>query len=103
MERLNVNVIDRSSAVLLDNKYENIRAEAIHAGILLKETDEKLDEIINDGHKIQSLAQNIQSNAARFYQNLIRSERLIRCCQVVSLIAMMTIVVGLIGKIVFGK
>ena len=107
VERLNINVVDRSpatySAVLLDNKYENIRAEAIHAGILLKETDEKLDEIINDGHTIKSLAQNIQSNAFRFYQNLIRSEKFIRCCQFVFLIAIIMIVIGLIGKFVFGK
>lgn len=71
--------IDRS--IFLDNKYKDIQHEALNAGILLRETDEQIDEIISDGLKIKSHAYNIRSNALRFYRNLIQSERMIRICQ----------------------
>lgn len=86
MDKLNINAGKSSNlhlSILLDKKYENIRTEAINAGILLKETDEKIDEIINDGHTIKSHAYDIRSNALRFYQNLIQSEKLIRYCQLI--------------------
>ena len=107
MEQLNVSVVGKSPAIystnLLDEKYENIRTEAIHAGILLRETDEKVEEMINDGRTIQSHAQNVQSNALRFYRSLIRSEKLIRYCQFIFLITIITVIVFLIGKAVFRR
>ena len=107
MEQLNVNIIGNSPATyatnLLDKKYENIRTEAIHAGILLRETDEKVEGMINDGHTIQSHAQNLQSNALKLYRRLIRSEKLIRFCQFVFLIAIIIMVVFLIGKFLFRR
>lgn len=107
VERLNINVIgkspDKHSSILLDKKYENIRTEAIHAGILLRETDEKIEDIINDGHMIKSHAHNIRSNALRFYQNLIQSEKLIRYCQLIFIIIIVIIVLFFIGKVFLGK
>lgn len=107
MEQLHVNVVGKSPATystnLLDKKYENIRTEAVHASILLKETDEKANEIINDGHTIQSHAQSVQANALRFYRKLIRSEKLIRYCQFIFLIVIVTVVVFLIVKSLFRK
>jgi hypothetical protein len=87
------------SSVLLDNKYDQIRTEAINAGILLKETDEKVDEIINDGQIIKSHAHDVRSNAIRFYQNLIQSEKIIRYCQVIFIIFIIIIVIVFIGRI----
>ena len=102
MEQPYVNVVEKSPATystnLLDKKYENIRTEAIHANILLKATDEKVDEMINDGHTIQSHAQSVQANALRFYRNLIRSVKLIRYCQFIFLIVIVTVIGFLIVK-----
>lgn len=103
MERLNVHVAGKSpatySSLALDNKYENIRTEAIHAGILLRETDEKVEEIINDGQMIKSHAHDLRSNAFKFYQNLIQSEKIIRYCQLIFLILILIIAIFFIGKV----
>ncbi|CAF2595921.1 unnamed protein product [Rotaria sp. Silwood2] len=88
-----------NSSILLDKKYDDIRIEAINAGIILKETNEKIDEIINDGHTIKSYAHDIRSNALQFYQNLIQSKKLIRYCQLVFLLIIITIMSIFIGKI----
>jgi len=107
VDRLNINAAGKSSAthssILLDKKYDNIRTEAINAGILLKETDEKIDEIINDGHTIKAHAHNIRVNALRFYQNLIQSEKIIRYCQLIFIIIIITFLIVFIGKIFIGK
>ncbi len=87
------------SSILLDKTYDEIRTEAINAGILLKETDEKVDEIINDGHIIKSHAYNVRANALRFYRNLIQSEKIIRYCQVIFIIFILIIVIIFVGKI----
>ena len=103
MERLNFATGKYPEASLIDKKYENIRTEAIHSGILLKETDEKIDEIINDGHTIKSHAYDIQSNVRRFYQNLIRSEKLLRYCLFVFIIIIIMIAMIIIGKFFMRK
>ncbi|CAF0776289.1 unnamed protein product [Rotaria sordida] len=89
-------VID--SSILLDKKYDNIRIEAINAGIILKETNEKIDEIINDGHIIKSHAYDIRSNALRFYENLIQSKKFIQYCQLIFILIIITIMSIFIGK-----
>ncbi|CAF2432910.1 unnamed protein product [Rotaria sp. Silwood2] len=94
-----VYVPGEDSSILLDKKYDDIRIEAINAGIILKETNEKIDEIINDGHTIKSYAHDIRSNALQFYQNLIQSKKLIRYCQLVFLLIIITIMSIFIGKI----
>jgi len=87
------------SSILLDKKYDNIRIEALNAGILLKETDEKINEIINDGHIIKSHAYDVRTNALKFYQNLIQSKKLIHYCQLIFIIIIITILIIFIGKI----
>jgi len=107
VDRLNINAAGKSpaihSSILLDKKYDNIRTEAINAGILLKETDEKIDEIINDGYSIKVHAHNVRTNALRFYQNLIQSEKVIRYCQLIFIIIIITFVIVFIGKIFIEK
>ncbi len=106
VDRLNINAgisPATHSSILLDKKYDNIRTEAINAGILLKETDEKIDEIINDGHSIKVHAHNVRTNALRFYQNLIQSEKVIRYCQLIFIIIIITFLIVFIGKIFIGK
>ena len=80
MDKLNTNIGKPSSninsSILLDRKYNEIQNEAINAGILLMETGDKIDEIIYDGKIIKSHAHNIRSNALKFYQNLIQSEKI---------------------------
>jgi hypothetical protein len=98
VERLNHTTGKFPASILLDKKYENIRTEAIHSGILLKQIDEKIDEIITDGHTIKSHAYDIQSNARKFYQNLIRSEKFLRYCLLIFIIFMIMIAMIFIGK-----
>ncbi|CAF3570808.1 unnamed protein product [Adineta steineri] len=106
MDRLNIITGDSPiihSTILLDKKYHDIRNEAINAGILLKETDEKVDEIIKDGFLIKSHAHNIQSNALRFYRNLIQSEKLIQFCQFIFIIIIISLTIIFIGKFFLSK
>jgi len=91
------------SSILLDKTYDDIRIEAINAGIILKETNEKVDEIINDGHLIKSHAYDVRSNALRFYQNLMQSEKLIRYCQWIFIITIIIIAIIFIGKFFISK
>ena len=86
------------SSISVDNKYKEIRNEALNAGILLKETDEQIDEIIYDGLKIKSHAYDIRSNALRFYRNLIQSERMIQFCQWTFVVIVITLSICLILK-----
>jgi hypothetical protein len=101
VDRLNIKTGESPgihSSIILDKKYDQIRAEALHAGILLKETHEKVDEIITDGQIIESHAHDVRSNALRFYQNLIRSEKLIRYCQVIFIMVIIFIGIIFIGN-----
>ncbi|CAF3970561.1 unnamed protein product [Rotaria magnacalcarata] len=91
------------SEILLDEKYDAIRIEAINAGILLKETDEKIDELIHDARMIKSHGRDIRSNALRFYQNLIQSRKIIRFCQLIYILISIIIIIILIGKTFSGK
>lgn len=86
------------STVPLDTKYENIRSEAIQAGLILKETDEKIDEIIYDSHLVKSHAQDIRMNVIKFYRNLMKSERLKCLCQIIFICLICLIVIIFIGK-----
>ena len=86
------------SSILLEKKYDEIRTEAIKAGILLKETNEKVDEIINDGHIIKSHAYGVRINALRFYQSLTQSGKINRYCQLVFIIIIITVSIIFIGK-----
>ncbi len=92
MERLNITTGKSPVSVLLDKKYENIRTEAIQSGILIREIDEKIDEIITDGHRIKSHAYDIRSNALKFYQNLIQSEKILRYCLLIFIIIVIIII-----------
>jgi hypothetical protein len=106
VDRLNTNAGSfpaTHSSILLDKKYDHIRTEAINAGILLKETDEKVDEIINNGHTIKAHAHDVRSNALKFYQNLIQSEKIVRYCQLIFIILIITFVIVFIGKVFIGK
>ncbi len=106
MDKLNIHAGKSSathSSILLDKKYDNIRIEALNAGILLKETDEKINEIINDGHIIKSHAYDVRTNALKFYQNLIQSKKLICYCQLIFIIIIITFLIVFIGKIFIGK
>ena len=97
VDQLNNNA-GKTSAILLDTKYDNIRKEAINAGILLKETDEKIDEIINDGQLIKSHALDVRTNALKFYRNLIRSEKIRRFCQLMFILIICIILLIFLGK-----
>ena len=65
-------------SILLDEKYDQIQNEAIQAGILLKKTDEKIEQIIDENRKIQAHTDDVKTNAVRFYRNLVQSERMCR-------------------------
>ncbi len=106
MDRLNIHdgkSPTTYSAILLDRKYDYIRTEAMNAGILLKEIDENVEEIIHDGNIIQSHAQDVRTNAGRFYRNLMQSEKLVRYCQWIFVVVVITLVIIFIGKVFIGK
>ncbi len=106
MERLHINVgksPTTQTSILLDEKYDSIRSEAINAGILLKETDEKVDEMINDGQRITSHAQDVRANALRFVRNLMQSEKLVFYCQLIFIVTIVIIAILFIGKVFIGR
>lgn len=81
-----------------DEKYHQIRSEAHHAGVLLRETDEKIDDIITNSRTIGFHAHDVRSNALRLYRYLKQSERLLRCCQWMFILVIMIVLVVLVGK-----
>lgn len=106
MDRLNINNEKSSvkhSSITLDKKYENIRTEAMQAGILLKETDEKIDEIIHDGNMIKSYANDIRLKALKFYQNLIQSEKFIRYCRLIFISLIIILIIIFFGNFFLSK
>lgn len=87
------------SSILLDKKYEDIRKEATNAGILLKETDEKIDEIIKDGTIIKSHAHDVQAYALRLYEHIIRSDKILRYFLILFLIIVIMMVIFFLAKL----
>lgn len=82
----------------LDQTYNDIRNEAVHAGVLLKATDEKIDELILNGQTIRSHANAIQAQTISFYRRLIRSENIARYCHVLTITLIIILAVVFIGK-----
>ena len=82
----------------LDRTYDDIRSEAVHAGVLLKETDEKIDELIHNGRTIRSHANAIQTQTLSFYRRLIRSENIARYCHVIVITLIIILAVVFIGR-----
>lgn len=85
------------TSTLLDKKYHEIQIEAINAGILLRETDEKLDDIIDDGRMIKSYSHDIRTNALLLYRNMIQSKKIL--CQILFIVIVTIVIFIVIGRI----
>ncbi|CAF1675599.1 unnamed protein product, partial [Didymodactylos carnosus] len=96
-------ITSSSSPAILDRKYQAIRNEALKSGILLKETDEKVEEVITNTHILNAKANAVRTGAFAIHSNLLKSDKLAKLCQLSLILLTLSGAVIIIVKLIINQ